>query len=353
MHGSRVVLVAVSLCTALACVATACGPSEQVEAEAPAAVAGPLPFMIGLGNFSGASFKDGLAFLNIAVFSDAKLSSIGAVLRPDGTWVELPASPLGLTGGMRLGATEDGRLLLAANDCSDTCSTGILRFYELSSGGAGWSEVGGSVKLTGGETGISDIAGSGGTVFATEFGNYTLVGDEIVNVPFTPDRALGSSAVCSSDAYMFAIQSTAQGLDKPIAGPIQETLGSAWAMKPSSWEWTPVSLPPDRPDVVGRGVCTPTGVIFLAGGVEYEYSFDDATWTTVDTGTGWSIFGAGHASAVSSDGELYAVLDSGTVGIRRSPGRWEDTGVAAHAVYRLGDGLVGMQRGAALPVTLP
>ena len=337
---------------AVAVVASACSPDRavRVEPERPSAQTGPVPYMIAAGNPAGATFDGGLAFLNPAVFSEGDLDSAGAVFRDDGTWVALPAPPVRMTSG-RLGVSEDGRLVLALNDC-DGCTKGVVRLYVLDETGASWSEAKGAVELDRSDAGMSNVPGVGATVFSTDIGNFTLVGDEVVPVPFTPDRSLGGSTVCTSDDVVFALQSAAQNLDDPILrGPLEEELSSAWVMPRTTWEWEPASLPSS--DAVGGGVCTPTGAVFLNDGVEHEYSVAEDRWSVLETGTQMSLGGMGNSSAMAADGTLYAILDTGTVAIRTGPGVWADTGVAAIGVYRLGASVVAVELGASAPTAIP
>lgn len=328
---------------------SACGPGDAVQAEAepPSARTGSVPYMIAAGGPGGASFDDGLAFLNPAVFSEGDLDSAGAVFRADGTWVPLPAPPARMTSG-RLGVSEDGGLVLALNDC-DSCTKGVVRLYELDETGAAWAEAKGGVELDRPDAGMSTMPGVGATVFSTDIGNFTLVDGEVVPVPFTPDRSLGGGTVCTSDDVVFAVQYAAQNLDGPIVrGPIEGELSSAWVMPRSTWEWEPASLPPS--DSVGGSVCTPTGAVFLGDGVEYEYSVAEDRWSVLETGKQMSVAGS---SAIAADGTLYALLDTGTVATRTAPGVWVDTGVAAIGVYRLGDSVVAVELGASAPTAIP
>ena len=334
---------------AMVAVTSACGPGDSVQpaAEPPSAQTGPVPYPIAAGGPGGATFGGGLAFLNPAVFSDGDLDSAGAVFRDDGTWVALPAPPVRMTSG-RLGVSEDGRLVLALNEC-DGCTQGVVRLYVLDESGASWSEAKGAVELDRPDAGMSTMPGVGATVFSTDIGNFTLVGDEVVPVPFTPDRSLGGGTVCTSGDVVFAVQYAAQNLDGPIVrGPIEEELSSAWVMPRSTWEWEPASLPPS--DAVGGGVCTSTGAVFLGDGVEYEYSVAEDRWSVLETGTQMSVAGS---SAIAADGTLHALLDTGTVATRTGPGIWVDTGVAAIAVHRLGDSVVAVELGASAPTAIP
>jgi len=268
-------------------------------------------------------------------------------LRPDGRWARLPdPADYEMLVLFSVGSTA----MIAGTRCGgEYCEEHHVELARLSADLRRWS-VFEKLPASGGEasvwasTGAHEVA-----VVGTARANLLVREDGTVREVPNPDGVR-----CVAGDQLVRVVETAEGAETPSSGVERLDTDDLDA------GWQPGADPPGDPGQVVGGVCSATGMLFLARGIETSYDATTDRWTqrpgdqAVVALDRQPVSAAGDHAAVGPDGalQLLGIGPSDRTVTRAPDGSWSDTGLNGHHLVATSAGVWIFWRGEPDPTLL-
>lgn len=296
---------------------------------------------------------------------DRDARRVAREFRADGTWAEVPDSPL--TEFRLLASTGEGVAMVGANPGDDTLSV-----FRWAPGERGWDRVDWDDPFRyDADTGADVVGGvNGRAVFVAEEGAFVVRATGAVEpIPDSggvdPSRNEGVGGRCLTAEHLYELTRTSNigpgqsGVTVTVTQPplmMGPESMQVYSFEERRWRSTPPP-PPETAQVPSNFGCVSDGPISVTAGVEFVYDAASSQWRRVDLVDApeqvrgdsarpgvW--LNAGTGTALLPDGRALFVNNwDDTLLQRNGPGRWIDPGVSARGVVATGERVVVLRRG--------